>query len=176
MQITEKNKWAFEVLYELGITKDCSVFPAGRAHGGLPEYKVAKPSLIKYNGISLKEFPINTHKILGKHFIFSGGGYFRLLPYKKIKSWTEKSNYVMTYFHPRDFDYGQPRISMSTMKYFKTYVGLFSSKSKFQKLLENFNPICLSEDLRIRELDKLQIIELESQVTTTYFANDKLDK
>ena len=61
--ITEKNKWAFEVLYELGITKDCSVFPASRAHGGLPEYNLAKPSPIKYSGISLKEFPINTQDI-----------------------------------------------------------------------------------------------------------------
>ena len=31
--ITEKNKWAFEILVNQGITR-CSVFPAGRAHGG----------------------------------------------------------------------------------------------------------------------------------------------
>ena len=34
--ITKHNKWAFEVLHELGISNDCSVFPASRAHGGLP--------------------------------------------------------------------------------------------------------------------------------------------
>ena len=57
--ITENNKWAFEVLYELGIRKDSSVFPAARAHGGLPTYSSATPSIIEYNGIKLKEFPIN---------------------------------------------------------------------------------------------------------------------
>ena len=36
--ITEQNKWAFEVLYELGIEIDSSIFPAKRAHGGLPNY------------------------------------------------------------------------------------------------------------------------------------------
>ena len=72
--ITKNNKWAFEVLHELGITKDSSVFPASRAHWGLPSYNSAIPSIIDYNGIKLKEFPINTHTILGKPFIFSGGG------------------------------------------------------------------------------------------------------
>ena len=86
--ITENNKWAFEVLHELGITKDSSVFPAVRAHGGLPSYNASTPSFIEYNGIKLKEFPINTLTILEKPFIFSGGGYFRLLPYKLIKSFT----------------------------------------------------------------------------------------
>ena len=36
--ITEKNIWAFEVLVKLGIKIDCSVFPAGRAHGGFKSY------------------------------------------------------------------------------------------------------------------------------------------
>ena len=158
--ITEKNKWAFEVLYELGITKDCSVFPAGRAHGGLPEYKVAKPSLIKYNGISLKEFPINTHKILGKHLIFSGGGYFRLLPYKKIKSWTEKSNYVMTYFHPRDFDYQQPIVpGLSPLRKFKSYVGIRGCEVKLNQWLKDFEFIDLNQADQLINWDKVPIVK-----------------
>ena len=32
--INEKNKWAFDILCENGITHDCSIFPASRAHGG----------------------------------------------------------------------------------------------------------------------------------------------
>ena len=158
--ITEKNKWAFEVLYELGITKDCSVFPASRAHGGLPEYNLAKPSLIKYSGISLKEFPINTHKILGKHFIFSGGGYFRLLPYKKIKSWTEKSNYVMTYFHPRDFDYQQPIVpGLSPVRKFKSYVGIKGCEAKLNQWLKDFEFIDLNQADQLINWDKVPIVK-----------------
>jgi peptidoglycan-N-acetylglucosamine deacetylase len=144
--ITENNKWAFEVLHELGITKDSSVFPAGRAHGGLPTYHSALPSIIKYNGINLKEFPINTHTILGKPFIFSGGGYFRLLPYKIIENWTNQSNYVMTYFHPRDFDIHQPIVpGLSLPRRFKSYVGIKNCKPKLEKWLRSFDFIDLNQ-------------------------------
>ena len=144
--ITENNKWAFEVLIELGITKDSSVFPAGRAHGGLPSYNLAIPSVINYNGVKLKEFPINTHSILGKPFIFSGGGYFRLLPYKIIKNWTLKSKYIMTYFHPRDFDSQQPLVpGLSFARQFKSYVGIKKCKSKLENWLNDFDFIDLHQ-------------------------------
>ncbi len=144
--ITEKNKWAFEVLHDLGIRKDSSVFPAYRAHGGLPSYKLPTPSIIEYNGIRLKEFPINTHTILGKSFIFSGGGYFRLLPYKIIKNWTAESNYVMTYFHPRDFDIEQPVLpGLSLSRRFKSYVGISNCKPKLERWLGDFDFIDMNQ-------------------------------
>ena len=65
--ITEKNKWAFEVLHELGIEFDSSVFPSLKvAHGGMKSFGSAIPSLLEYNGAILKEFPINTNSIFGK--------------------------------------------------------------------------------------------------------------
>ena len=159
--ITENNKWAFEVLYELGITKDSSVFPAGRAHGGLPSYNTAIPSIIEYNGIKLKEFPINTHTILGKPFVYSGGGYFRLLPYKIIKNWTLQSSYVMTYFHPRDFDIEQPIVpGLSLSRYFKSYVGIKKCKSKLEKWLNNFDFIDLNEADQSINWDKVPEVKL----------------
>lgn len=159
--ITEKNKWAFEVLYELGITTDCSVFPASRAHGGLPEYNLAEPSLISYNNVRLKEFPINTHKILGKELIFSGGGYFRLFPYKNIKSWSEKSNYIMTYFHPRDFDYQQPLVpGLSPVRKFKSYVGIRGCKKKLNQWLKDFEFIDLNQADRLINWDNVPTIKI----------------
>jgi polysaccharide deacetylase family protein (PEP-CTERM system associated) len=159
--ITEENKWAFEVLYELGITKDSSVFPASRAHGGLPSYNLAIPSIIEYNGIKLKEFPINTHTILGKPFIFSGGGYFRLLPYKTIKNFTLQSNYVMTYFHPRDFDVDQPIVpGLSLSRRFKSYVGLKTCKPKLEKWLSDFDFIDLNAADNIINWNQVPIVKL----------------
>lgn len=67
--IREDNKWAFEVLAENGIEVDSSIFPAPRAHGGFPSYKQPVPSLLKYKGITLKEFPINYTNIIGKSII-----------------------------------------------------------------------------------------------------------
>jgi len=147
--ISEENKWAFEVLYELGITTDSSVFPIDHAHGGLVGYPSAKPSLLKYNGITLKEFPINSLNMVGKQMVFSGGGYFRLLPYQIIKRSTFKSDYVMGYFHPRDFDFKQPLIQdLSAFRRFKSYVGLKSCRPKLEKWLRDF------EFIDIRGADK----------------------
>lgn len=137
--ITKNNKWAFEVLYDLGIETDSSVFPAGRAHGGLPSYGTAAPSILKYNGVQLKEFPINTYPILQKRVIFSGGGYFRFLPYSYIKRWTQKSDYVMSYFHPRDFDPDQPIVKgLPIHRKFKSYVGLKSADGKLKNWISDF--------------------------------------
>ena len=159
--ITKNNKWAFEVLHELGITKDSSVFPAGRAHGGLPSYNLAIPSIIDYNGIKLKEFPINTHKVLGKPFVFSGGGYFRLLPYNVIKSWTNSTDYVMTYFHPRDFDHQQPVVpGLSLLRRFKSYVGLKQCKPKLEKCLKDFDFVDLETANQIINWDQVPVVSL----------------
>ena len=158
--ITKKNKWAFEVLHELGITKDSSVFPASRAHGGLPSYESAVPSIIEYNGIKLKEFPINTHKVLGKPFIFSGGGYFRLLNYKIIKNWTLQSEYIMTYFHPRDFDVNQPIVpGLSPYRHFKSYVGIKKCKSKLERWLNEFHFIDLNQADQLINWSQVPIVK-----------------
>ena len=137
--ITSETPWAFEALLNNGIEIDSSVFPASRAHGGFQQFGTAKPAMIECKGMQLKEFPINTHRIVGKDLIFSGGGYFRLFPYSTIKKFTQKSEYVMTYFHPRDFDANQPMIpGLSTVRKFKSYYGLKHTETKLRKWLADF--------------------------------------
>lgn len=159
--ITRENKWVFEVLYENGITQDCSVFPAGRAHGGLPTYGEAVPSRLRYNGIELKEYPVNTTSVLGKKLIFSGGGYFRVAPYSLIKRWSTSSKYIMTYFHPRDFDSGQPMISeLSLVRKYKSYVGINSCMSKLEKWVSDFDFIDLKTADKLINWNETPIVEL----------------
>ena len=137
--IKEDNVWVFEELVKQGIEIDCSVFPAKRSHGGLESYEYSEPSLLNINGVELKEFPINLYKVGNTNVIFSGGGYFRLFPYIMIKEMMKKSDYVMTYFHPRDFDAQQPIIKeLSLMRKFKSYVGLNTSLNKVEKLITDF--------------------------------------
>ncbi len=137
--ITKTTKWAFEILLKNGIEVDCSIFPASRAHGGFPSYKVSVPSIIKYNGLEIKELPINYRKLFGIPVIYSGGGYFRLFPYYFIKKWTGSSKYVMTYLHPRDFDTDQPVIrELSLFRRFKSYTGLRSAGKKLDRWLDEF--------------------------------------
>ena len=54
--IRETEGWAFEILHELGIRYDASVFPAVHAHGGMPTFPIMEPALIQYNGVQMKEY------------------------------------------------------------------------------------------------------------------------
>lgn len=142
--IRNDNLWVFESLHRFGIENDSSVFPANRAHGGIPNFEEAKPCKIRYNGISINEYPINVAPVFGKKMIFSGGGYFRLLPYKLIKRKTNQADYVMTYFHPRDFDPNQPIISeLGIVRKFKSYYGLAGCEDKLRNWLKDFDFIDL---------------------------------
>jgi polysaccharide deacetylase family protein (PEP-CTERM system associated) len=157
--IREDNRWVFDILVSQGIEIDSSIFPASRAHGGFPSYKGTSPSIIQYNGITLKEFPISYTTIFGKPIIYSGGGYFRMFPYSCIKHWVRQSSYLMTYFHPRDFDAGQPMIeSLPLIRKIKSYVGLSTSFCKFQKLLYDFTFVDIMEADKLINWDVVRTI------------------
>lgn len=144
--VKEENKWVFEEIINQGIEIDCSIFPAKRSHGGFESYREDTPSILEINDKTLKEFPINLFKFSNKNMIFSGGGYFRLLPYPIIKYMMNKSKYVMTYFHPRDFDANQPMIEeLSRFRKFKSYYGLNSSFEKLERLITDFKFIDINE-------------------------------
>ncbi|MFC5408708.1 polysaccharide deacetylase family protein [Larkinella bovis] len=149
--VKAQNRWVFPLLTELGIEIDCSMFPARRAHGGDATFGIAEPCYIDVNGTLLKEFPINTVGMMGSDLIFSGGGYFRLFPYLMLQYFMRQSPYVMTYFHPRDFDPGQPMVpGLSRMRQFKSYYGLNGCWSKLKQLLLEYDFVDLAEaDRRI---------------------------
>ena len=159
--ITEKNPWAFEVLCELGFKYDCSVFPAHHDYGGMPKYGNGEPGIIRYNGCEIKEFPINIKQIVGHNIVFSGGGFFRLFPYPLIKKWGESSEYLMTYFHPRDFDKGQPIMyDLPAMRKFKSYVGIKGAFKKLQNILDDFEFQTVSAAAELIDWSSAKVIEL----------------
>lgn len=142
--LTSSNRWVFEILVEHGIEVDSSVFPAERAHGGFAEFGSGGPVLVDTCSGQLKEFPINVFDLFGLKMVFSGGGYFRLLPYHFIRQLSSRTDYLMTYFHPRDFDPGQPLIpGLGLIRRFKSYYGLGSAENKLKQLLDDFEFIDL---------------------------------
>ena len=144
--ITPSSFWAFEILRELGITTDCSVFPGRHAHGGTGTAFPSTPFRIQVNGQTLMEFPMSLASLGPVQVAFAGGGYFRLLPLSWISRWTRASPYVMTYFHPRDFDPDQPRIQgLSPFRSFKAYVGLKGSFAKLDQYLGQFGGQSLAD-------------------------------
>ena len=160
--IRESEAWAFEVLHDLGIRIDCSVFPSHHAHGGMPTYSVHGPSIICTGGIEIKEFPITYKEILGKHIIFSGGGYFRFFPYWLINKWSRESNgYLLSYIHPRDMDYEQPVIEeLSLLRRLKSYCGLKNAEGKLRQWLTDFQFTDLATAENMVDWDKVEKLEI----------------
>lgn len=159
--ITEKQSWAFEVLYEEGIRHDASVFLGSHAHGGIKIDDICSPFLLHSRGIELKEFPLVPGNFLNIKVFFSGGGYFRLLPYWLIRVLQRRNHYNMFYFHPRDFDYDQPRIRLSTARNFRSYVGLKHSIKKFEKLVRQSNMKSISDIARDTDWTSCKTVEID---------------
>jgi polysaccharide deacetylase family protein (PEP-CTERM system associated) len=138
--VTKETSWFFDSLLECGFKTDSSVFPAKRTHGGYHDFGTSKPCRVQTPSGMIKEFPMNTVNLFGKEIVFSGGGYFRALPYSFIRKQFKESDYVMTYFHPRDFDPDQPRIdSLPFKRKLMSYIGLKSSEKKLRNLLKDHN-------------------------------------
>ncbi len=147
--ITKDCQWAFDILAKNGISHDSSVFPAKRAHGGIINFP-SNQFIIETPFGSIYEYPISTCSILGKKIVFSGGGYFRLLPYwfikKQFTNYTKNDLPVVTYFHPRDIDPDQPLLKLSFTRRFKSYVGLSKTMGKLDRLLSDFKFINISQE------------------------------
>lgn len=158
--ITQENLWVFDSLVENGILNDCSVFPLERKIGGLKGMPSNQPFIIENNGTFLKEFPMNSQNLFNKQIIFSGGGFFRLLPYPVIKSLMKKSNYVMTYLHPRDFDDRQPFQSLSLSRHIMSRIGTKNSLSKLDKLLNDFSFVDIKQASNQVDWENTEIFHL----------------
>jgi polysaccharide deacetylase family protein (PEP-CTERM system associated) len=158
---TGKTTWLIEILSQTGIEIDCSVFPASRNHGGYPDFPERNPCRIRYGDSEVREFPMTAFSFLGKQIVYSGGGYFRLMPYGLINSFIKKSGYAMTYFHPRDFDRDQPVLNdLSLRRKLMSYVGLKNSFLKLKRLLTDHKFVTVNEASRNIDWNSMPLIDL----------------
>lgn len=148
--IGEKNKWTFEVLAECGIECDASIFPAARDFGGFPQFKEHVPTLVNYQGITIKEFPIPTTQLLGKELAYSGGGYFRFFPLWFIINQMKKSDYNMCYFHIGDL---LPRPKKPMTK--EEYEEYFREPGTFLNRYKRYLKASLGRNAIFEKMDKL---------------------
>lgn len=160
--ITVRNTWAIEKLVEMGFKYDSSVFPAAHDYGGMPHYGQSEPAILKTaTGLEIKEFPINIQTVLGKHVVFSGGGFFRFFPYWLIKRWTKESPYMMTYFHTRDFDTEQPMVrGLPLRRKFKSYVGIKGAWNKWNHLMDDFEFVNVAQADQMIDWNCARVVEI----------------
>lgn len=174
--IGEQNKWALEILASEGIERDASIFPAKRDFGGFDSFPTASPTIISYNGVQIKEFPICLANLLGKQVAYSGGGYFRMFPYWLIRKLMKENEYVMTYFHIGDFlqnkgglmsksEYEEYFKEAGTLKnrlarYVKSNLGTSSAFDKMARMVNSLDFMSLVDADEMHDWSDVQVINL----------------
>lgn len=148
--ITEKSLWGWEVIEELGFSYDASVFPVKNFMYGIP----AAPRFAFYpehkgRKYSFLEVPTSTLKFGNINIPFSGGVYFRFLPYSIIKFCIKilnrEKNPAVVYLHPREIDPKQPRLKLGFFNSFIHYYGIKRCEKKLEKLLKDFSFTSISD-------------------------------
>lgn len=155
------NVWVFDVLAANGIENDCSVFPAARDIGGFSAFGSTVPSIITTNEFTIKEFPIALGNILGKRMVFSGGGYFRLVPLNLTKKAMSKMDYVMFYFHINDFITEKKKF-MSRQAYESYFKESGSFINRFKRYVKSNIAVGNSFEKLNSILDRCDFYDLES--------------
>lgn len=140
--ITPGSEWAFDVMHEVGLTYDASLFPASRGHGGYPCHQEAHQFNKVPSGRPMLELPMSVLRAGPFRLPFSGGGYMRLLPEwvleRAFSTFHHRKMPVVVYLHPRDFAPDCPRVQMPPFRRFKCYVGLDTTRRKLQMLLDRY--------------------------------------
>ena len=143
--ITEGTEWAFDVLLDLGLTYDASLFPGARGHGGYAcqpgAHVITTPS-----GREIPELPMSLAPVgfgpLKKRMCYSGGGYLRFLPesliHQGVRAELAQGRPTVIYLHPRDFAPDVPRVRMPPHRAFKCYVGMATTEGKLRRLLSEY--------------------------------------
>ena len=86
---------------------------------------------------------------------------FEEFPYSLLRRWIGQSGYLMTYFHPRDFDPDQPKVpELSLLRRFKSYYGLTSAADKLTRMVEEFRFQPLSQAVAEIDWTKARVIRL----------------
>lgn len=141
--VTRATAWAIDVLSEVGFVYDSSIFPVRHDRYGIPDAPRA-PFLAVGTEREILELPPATWRIAGQNLPVAGGGYFRLFPpfimRRGLAQLSKRTTPAvgMLYFHPWEFDPGQPKMPLGRLSKWRTYVGVDKSFNRLERLLERY--------------------------------------
>ena len=142
--ITKASLWALDILLELGLQYDSSIFPVRDHLYGIP-HSERFPFIVRQNeSCALIEFPLSTVRVGRWNLPLGGGAYLRLLPYGFFRWGIQRLNDgghpAILYLHPWEIDPGQPRLAIRGKRgYSSHYLSLEKTEQKLTHLLQDFS-------------------------------------
>ncbi|MBL0145284.1 MAG: polysaccharide deacetylase family protein [Chitinophagaceae bacterium] len=106
--VNETNLYVLEILAELGLTYDSSIFPIKMSRYGIEGFNQNDALYQLQNGMEIVELPLTISQYVKKKWPVSGGGYIRLMPKflvnKVFADFKTNGKDSMIYMHPYEFD------------------------------------------------------------------------
>jgi polysaccharide deacetylase family protein (PEP-CTERM system associated) len=150
--ITRESLWALEVLGELGIRYDSSIFPVLNYRYGIADAP-RWPYQVEAGQQQLMEFPISTLQLLGRNLPIAGGAYFRIFPYaftrSAFRSLNSKGHPAVFYLHPWELDPEHPRIPLPRRISLTHYFNLQKTEDRLRRMLRDFSFAPMKEVLGV---------------------------
>ncbi len=150
--ITRASLWALEILGELGIRYDSSIFPVLNYRYGI-EDSPRFPYEIDAGPKKLTEFPISTWRVAGRNVPIAGGAYFRIFPYSfsrlGLRMVNRAGHPATFYLHPWELDPAHPRIELSRRRAATHYHNLAATEPRLRRLLRDLRFAPMGEVLGI---------------------------
>src|SRR2546423_5707110 len=151
--ITKDSLWALDILADLGIRYDSSIFPVVNYRYGIADAP-RWPYQINAAAGTLTEFPISTWQVMGKNVPIAGGAYFRIYPYAFTKQGLGAINRqgrpFVFYLHPWELDPDHPRIRLPRRIAGLThYFNLGATERRLRRLLRDFRFAPMQEVLDV---------------------------
>ena len=106
--VNESNLYLLEILAELGLSYDSSIFPKKMPRYGIEGFSDKDALYDLPNGKQIVELPLTVANYFNKTWPVSGGGYIRLMPKmlvnKVFRDLEKQQKDSMVYMHPYEFD------------------------------------------------------------------------
>jgi polysaccharide deacetylase family protein (PEP-CTERM system associated) len=134
------SKWAHRILLEEGYLYSSSVYPIRHDLYGIPG--APRTPFAPFPG--MLEIPLSIARLCGMDWPASGGGYFRLFPYRVTRALLQRARRItrspaIFYVHPWEIDPDQPRQRAAPLRSrVRHFLNLSRTEARLRRLLADF--------------------------------------
>ncbi len=144
--INKNNLWSLFVLKEFGFAYDSSIYPI-KYYSEFKRNEINMSPYVHESGII--EFPLSCIEIIKYRIPFSGGAYFRFIPFNLFCNFIKKINKqgreLIFYIHPWELNNSFPISSVSGLSKLRKFYNINKVESRLKSMVDKFDFYSIEE-------------------------------